>query len=102
LTVPGPPGTLAASVSGADVTLSWEHPGNVERFELEAQAGGATHVFELGIEPNFAIDGVPAGTYRVRVRGRNAIGVGTWSGVAVVVVPPMGSGQLPTVRAIVQ
>jgi hypothetical protein len=59
-------------------------------------------LFELGIESSFAIGGVPAGTYRVRVRGRNAIGIGPWSGVAVVIVPPAGSGQLPTVRATVQ
>jgi hypothetical protein len=101
LTVPGPAGTPAATVSGADVTLSWQHPGNVEHFELEAQAGGTVRLFELGIEPRFDASGVPAGTYLVRVRGRNAIGVGPWSGVAVVVVTP-GSGQLPTVRAIVQ
>lgn len=85
---PGPRGTPAATVVGASVALSWEHPGNVERFELDAEAAGMVRSFDLGVEPSFAFGGVPPGTYRVRVRGRNAIGASPWSGVAVVVVPP--------------
>lgn len=103
LAAPGAPGAPAAAVAGANVALSWEHPGNVERFELEAQTAGTTRLFELGLEPSFAIDAVPAGTYRLRVRGRNAIGVGPWSAATdVVVTPAAPAGQLPTVRAMVQ
>jgi len=88
---PGAPGLLQFAVNGSTVVLGW------------GAAGGApaTYVIEAGSSPGAAnlatIDtgsadlsltapGVAAGTYFVRVRGRNACGTGAPSNEVTVVV----------------
>ena len=91
-TGPGAPSGLRSSVSGSIVTLNWN-----------ASAGGPTsYVVEAGSTPaasdlaNFDTGststaltavGVGAGTYFVRVRGRNSCGVSAVSNEVIVVVP---------------
>lgn len=81
--VPGPPSSLAASVSGLTVTLGWSAP----------SAGGspASYVIEIGSSPgaanlanvdtgsiatSYTASGLETGTYYVRVRAKNACGAG--------------------------
>lgn len=91
--LPGAPSSLASTVSGSTVTLNWTAPA----------AGGtpATYVVEAGSVTGAAnlanaltnstataasFAGVPAGTYFVRVRARNALGSGAASNEVIVTV----------------
>lgn len=87
LTPPGSPGTPAAVVTGRRVAVSWTHPGNVEAFELEVRIGAAVLVWPAGADAAITFENVPSGAYGVRVRGRNAVGVGAWSALTSVAVP---------------
>jgi hypothetical protein len=90
---PGAPQTLAASATGSSILLTWSAPTD----------GGAptTYAIEAGTAPtssnlanfptgntalSFAAGGVPDGTYYVRVRASNAVGVGPPSNEATLVV----------------
>ena len=89
---PGPPSGLRAAVGEADtVVLTWS----------AATGFPASYIVEAGSRPglsdlansdlgstatSFAAPGVPAGTYYVRVRARNACGAGGESNEVVVVV----------------
>ena len=87
LTPPGAPGAPGVTISGRHVALSWTHPGNVEAFELEVRIGVAAIVWPVGADATTTFADVPPGTYGVRVRGRNAVGVGSWSALTAITVP---------------
>jgi len=88
LSVPAKPPALQATVVGRRVTFAWVHPGDTSSFELEAGfAPGRTDLrIALGSNTGAEFDGVPAGTYYVRVRGVNELGPGIVSDAITVVV----------------
>jgi hypothetical protein len=90
------PLNLTASISGNTVMLAWVAPATQD-------APVTSYAIEVGSAPNFAVPnlanintdgaatgltapGVPAGTYYVRVRARNALGLGSPSNEVQVVV----------------
>jgi hypothetical protein len=93
--LPGAPANLTASVApGGRVTLRWLAPaagGPVAGYRLEAGAGpGLANlaVVTLAASPtSFVADGVPAGTYFVRVAAVGVSGTGVPSNEVVVIVP---------------
>jgi hypothetical protein len=94
-TAPQPPTNLNVTVNGGTVTLSWTAPpastgGPLLSYRLEAGfAPGAANaaLFDLGpTVTTLVVQGVPNGTFYVRVRAINAAGVSGPSNEAVVVV----------------
>jgi hypothetical protein len=86
---PDPPTALAATVNGANVTLNWGAPsGSVTSYVLEV--GSSPGAVDIGVFPldsaatSLSVSAVPSGTYYVRVRGKNACGVGGPSNEVVV------------------
>ena len=81
LEAPGAPTALSHFVFGGDVSLSWAAPlsgGAVDNYVVEAGTRqGLTDVttFTTPLESLFAPN-TPAGTYYVRVRARNVVGLG--------------------------
>ncbi len=91
-TAPAAPTALAATVTGATVSLSWTPPaGAITGYVLEAgSAPGLADLvggLALGPTPSFATTNVPRGTYYVRVRAANGALVSAPSAETVVVVP---------------
>jgi hypothetical protein len=92
------PTNLQQMVTGNEVGLAWGAPpatGTPTSYVIEAGvAPGATQFsFDTGSAQTFlVVRGVPAGTYYVRVRGRDASGVGPASNEVTVVV---GGGPAP-------
>ncbi len=90
-TAPAAPGTLAASVSGGVVTLSWgAAAGNATSYVIEAgTASGLTNIGALltgNLDTSWSVP-APPGTYFVRVRAANAFGLGPATNEVTVVVP---------------
>ena len=90
-TPPAAPGTLAASVSGGVVTLSWgAAAGNATSYVIEAgTAAGLTNIGALptgNLDTSWSVP-APAGTYFVRVRAANAFGLSPATNEVTVVVP---------------
>ncbi len=88
---PDAPASLVVAASGAVVTLAWQASrGNAVSYVIEAgTAPGLSDVGALDtgtLDTSFAAF-VPAGTYHVRVRARNAFGTSTPSNERVIVVP---------------
>ena len=91
---PQAPRSPAATVSGSTVNLSWFAPPNglsgpVTGYILEAgSAPGLSNlvVAPLGPGTMLSVSDVPAGTYYVRLRAVNALGVSAVSGEIIVVV----------------
>jgi hypothetical protein len=106
-TAPEPPGNFSATANGNTVTLSWTAPpassgGPVTSYRLEAgfSPGAAdAAVFEFGATVTALVfNGIPNGTYYVRVRAVNAAGVsGPSTEVALVVC---GVGCTPSPQAV--
>ncbi len=78
--VPPPPQGVQATVQGTAVRIAWQAgrgPGLATGYRLEA--GSASRLADLATferdGTEFAVAGVPAGTYFVRVRALNAAGV---------------------------
>lgn len=88
-TAPGPPRHVAASVSGRDVTLTWQNVGGASAFVLEAGVapGRTDATVPIGPDSRVTFSGVPPGTYYLRLRGVNEFGAGLWSSDLRVVVP---------------
>jgi hypothetical protein len=87
LTAPPAPTGLTANVAGNSVTVSWSAAPTASSYVLEA--GSAPNLANLAIvnTPAPGLNAVaPNGTYYVRVRGRNAAGVGPPSNEIIVVV----------------
>lgn len=92
--VPPPPGALTRVVTGSSVALTWgvsARPAAVTRYVLEVgSAPGLNDIFsglDVGLQTSFAANGVPPGTYYVRVRAGNYSGLSAASNEVVVVVP---------------
>lgn len=92
--VPAATSTLAAQVSGHIVSLSWgvgEPAAAVTRYVLEVgSAPGLNDIFsglDVGLQTSSAANGVPPGTYYVRVRAGNFTGLSSPSNEVVVQVP---------------
>lgn len=100
----GPPAALpftnvmnAPVIGGTNVTLSWSVIANASSYEVEAvvQATGQTFLLPIGNQTSLTVPNVPFGNYIVRVRGRNALGVGQFSNQVIVVVGVvLGAGDL--------
>lgn len=91
--VPGAPGGLEGTTAAASASLSWNPPvtgSGVTSYVLEAGfSPGATDIV-LPLDSNFpavSVGQVPAGTYYVRVRARNAVGTSDASNELTLVVP---------------
>jgi probable HAF family extracellular repeat protein len=92
---PSPPVNLVSAVNGSTVNLSWRNTfggGAPRGVILEALLGATVFPFSLGLTESFAIGGVPAGTYTVRVRTFNAAGSSDPSNEVVVTAPSVCSG----------
>ncbi|MGE3277350.1 MAG: fibronectin type III domain-containing protein [Vicinamibacterales bacterium] len=80
---PGAPSGLQAVVSGSRVTVSWNPPvtgGTVEGYTVAYGAIGSTTPGLAQVsETSLAIDGVPDGSYFVRVQARNAAGTSAFT-----------------------
>ncbi len=88
LSAPRAPSSLTASVSGRDVTLTWPRADDATSYVLDAWQGSPrVHVYSGRFDggPVFA-PGVPPGTYYLRVRGINDVGVSNFSPETLVVV----------------
>ena len=86
---PFAPTSLAASVSGNNVSLTWKDPGDTTGFEIEfgfapGQRAGSMKVGRL---TSIGIPAVPPGVYFVRVRGANEVGPSPVSNEVRLVVP---------------
>lgn len=91
---PAAPTNLQATVSGTSVQLTWNGTGATSYVIEAGFSPGATDVgsFDTGVPITaYGSPVVPPGTYYVRVRGRNADGVGLPSNEVMIVV----SGSLP-------
>jgi len=87
----------APVVTGSTVQLSWSAIVNATSYEVEAvvQATGQTFLLPVGNQTTLTVPNVPFGNYIVRVRGRNALGVGQFSNQIIVVVGViLGTGDL--------
>ena len=91
--VPGAPFMLPPTVSGTTVTLNWLPPNSGDlptsyTIEAGSSPGGSNLAnFDTGnTVTTLAVLAVPAGTYYVRVRGRNPVGLGDPSNEIVAVV----------------
>jgi hypothetical protein len=88
---PGPPGNVAATIVGDQLSMSWSAPsplGALDTYVLEAgSVSGASNIAVLSVGPNtsFSYAGVPPGVYFLRVRGQNAAGAGPASAEALLV-----------------
>jgi acyl-coenzyme A thioesterase PaaI-like protein len=93
---PGAPGALSSTVDGTSVQLSWGPASGVSTYVLEVGSTmGASNLatFDLGTtNTSYRAAGVASGTYFLRVRGRNACGLGPPSTDTVVVVGQVPSG----------
>ncbi|MCX6553136.1 MAG: M12 family metallo-peptidase [Acidobacteria bacterium] len=90
--VPGAPVTLVASVAGRTVTLTWGPPAGASPTSYVLEAGSAPGLSDLvntdtgSATPALVATDVAPGTYYVRVRARNAGGIGPVSNEVVVAV----------------
>ena len=87
----------APVITGTTVNLSWSPISNASSYEVEAivQATGQTFLLPIGNQTVLSVPNVPFGNYIVRVRGRNALGVGQFSNQIIVVVGvTLGTGDL--------
>jgi hypothetical protein len=98
---PAAPANLSFQVTGNTIVLTWLAPasGAVDTYVLEAgTAAGSSNVIVFptgGAATTFTATSVPAGTYFVRVRARNADGTSSASNEATVIVGAAG-GSCPT------
>jgi glucose/arabinose dehydrogenase len=95
--VPAAPGGLASVVNGATVRLSWNRAVGAQAYRLEAgTASGLADLVNADMGDVTSFQGlVPPGTYFVRVRGVNALGVSAPSGQVTVVVNTTASCVTP-------
>jgi hypothetical protein len=78
---PGPPRNLVVTLTGNQLSMTWESPATGSpATSYQVEAGTVTGQSNVGIVPaigtSFSYAPVPNGFYYLRVRGRNASGVG--------------------------
>ncbi|MFN2445771.1 MAG: fibronectin type III domain-containing protein, partial [Vicinamibacterales bacterium] len=93
---PSPPLNLGSSVSGNNVSLTWQAPTSGIATGYVVEAGSAPGLANLAVQPlgntlSFAI-GASNGTYYARVRAQSAAGLGAPSNELVVQVGPAVPG----------
>lgn len=99
--VPAAPSTLTASSTDGVVTMRWTvgtGGGVVQQHIIEAGSGpGLSNLATLttGASTTYQASNVPAGTYWLRVRARNALGTSTASPETSVVVTPCLAPESP-------
>ena len=100
---PGRPAQFGAVFSGRSVTLSWGAPATGDPVTNYVLEGGSAHGLadygrlDVGMATSFAIDGVPDGTFWLRLRAANNAGTGpATADLALVVRPSGGCVGLPT------
>ncbi|MEZ5290330.1 MAG: hypothetical protein R2745_04550 [Vicinamibacterales bacterium] len=96
--VPAAP-TLQASASGSTVSASWNAVGGATAYRVEAGITPALMLagYDIGPLTSFTLPNVPQGTYYLRVRARNASGLGAPSNVVgVTVTSVQGPPAAPT------
>lgn len=90
---PAPPTSLAATIAGNAVSLSWVvsvPAASIVRYVLEAgTAPGLANIatFDVGLQTALSVGAVPPGTYYVRVRAANYVGTSLPSNEVVITVP---------------
>jgi 5-hydroxyisourate hydrolase-like protein (transthyretin family) len=93
---PGQPYSLRSRIAGGTVTLSWHEPyefGEAVDYLLEVGLSPGSTALSIPVDTTtFTATGVPPGHYYVRVRGRNAAGVGPASSDYELTVNAGGSG----------
>lgn len=89
LSPPRAPSGLAATVAGRNVGLTWPRTDDATSYVLDAWQGNPrVHVYGGRFDgPAVFAPGVPSGTYYVRVRAINDVGVSEYSPETMVVVP---------------
>jgi hypothetical protein len=90
LTPPPPPTPLEFTIAGQQVDLQWRDPGDATHFMVEVGTGSGRSdlgILQVGKTTTWGVDGVPAGTYYVRVRAGNDVGPSLPSNEVVVTVP---------------
>lgn len=99
--VPNPPGLIPGQpvISGSDVSVGFGQAGGCSITSIEVEIGSAPGLRDLGtlsLNGLLSAPSVPAGTYYLRARGRNAAGLSKPSIEVPVRVPgPCASGSLP-------
>lgn len=86
---PAPPEDFAGLAVGHGVVLSWRHPvtgGSPDQVLLEV-TGPVTGNFPLGPSGTFRVDGVPDGSYTMRLRAANAAGASNATPAITLTVP---------------
>jgi hypothetical protein len=94
--LPKPPTNLAAEVDGSRVTLAWTAPASgaaPDQYVVRVGFGTWTTdlEFAVGSATEMSVTDVPAGSYFVRVHGRNTAGTGRPSNEAIVVMGRPGA-----------
>jgi hypothetical protein len=89
--VPGLPVITSAVASGNTVTITWVNGTNAAGTQLEAvfQSSATPQVFNIDLPAgvsSFTVPGVPAGNFLVRLRNRNAFGLGPQTEYRLIVV----------------
>jgi hypothetical protein len=95
VTAPGAPTALSSAVAGLGVTLNWAAPSQGPATAYQVEAGSAPGLANLAVIQTGGTSfgaSAPAGTYYVRVRARNAGGLGPASNEVVVVLGGGGGG----------
>ncbi len=87
--LPSVPGALISVVNGSTLRLSWNRAAGAQSYRLEAgTATGSSDFFNTDVGDVVSLEGlVPPGTYFVRVRAANTLGVSAPSNEVVVTVP---------------
>jgi len=87
-TLPSVPGALTAVVNGGTLRLSWNRAPGAQSYRLEAgTATGLSNLFDGDVGNVPSLEGlVPPGTYFVRVRAANTVGVSEQSNQVTVTV----------------
>jgi hypothetical protein len=96
-----PPTNLTRTVNGTTVVLSWGAPAGSQPTSYVVEAGATSGASDIAVfdtgntATTLTVNNVPAGTYFVRVRGRDAAGNGPASNEVMVVVGAAGPGPGP-------
>ena len=86
---PSAPDLFSSTVNGNSVVLTWRNTfgGAAPAGIVLDVTGAATASFPLGLTEIFAVNGVPAGTYQLRMRAVNGAGTSAQSAPVTVTIP---------------